>query len=175
MPVSPVVPARTRRGAPDRRRGAVTGAGAAAATLLTGVLLAGCGSDEEPAKVVASPEVRVRTVVRQFGVASAAKDYQAICDRLIAKTLSDNVEELGLPCELAFKEGLESVRGASLRIDAVRFAGASKAFAKVHTSAVGQAPSDDTLELVLVGRSWRISSLNAPASSVPKPVQVKFW
>lgn len=147
----------------------------AAGGLVGVTALTGCGSAKKPAKAQVTPVVRVRAVVRQFGVASAAKDYQTICDRLITKTLSDNVEELGLPCELAFKQGLEAVQGATLRLDNVRLAGPSTAYAKVHTTALGQTASDDTLELVLVGKTWRISSLNAPAARVPKPMQVKFW
>jgi hypothetical protein len=137
--------------------------------------LAGCG-DGKDAKQAPGPEAQVRTVVRQFGAASAKKDYQTICDRLIAKSLSDNVEELGLPCELAFKQGLGAVKGATLRVRTVRVQG-TKAFAAVHTTAVGQAASDDTLELVKTGGTWRISSLSAPAARAAPPAAgaVKLW
>ncbi|MCW3039246.1 MAG: nuclear transport factor 2 family protein [Solirubrobacterales bacterium] len=124
--------------------------------------LAGCGKDEPPK---ASAQTQVREVVRRYGVAVSRKDYQQICDRLIAKALADNVEEIGLPCELAFKRGLENVRGAGLRIDGIDVRGTS-AYVKVHTTAAGQPPSDDTLKLVRVGTGWRISSLSA---APPKP------
>lgn len=160
-----------RRRLPGRAT-TVSAAGLVAATLLA----TGCGGDKKAdAKPKPTAELQVRAVVRAFGAASAAKDYAAICDRLIAKSLSDNVEELGLPCEEAFAKGLGSVEGARLRIDGVRLDGAVKAYAKVHTTAVGQAPSDDVLELIRVGGAWRIASLSAPAAQAPKAPALKFW
>jgi hypothetical protein len=134
--------------------GAITAAGVAA-------LLAGCGGDDTPAKA-SGPEAQVRTVVQRFAAASSSKDYQEICDRLIAKSLIVNVEQLGLPCELAFKQGLQDVSGARLRIDGVRVSGAT-AFVDVHSTAAGQAPSDDTLKLTRGATGWRIVSLSAGA------------
>jgi hypothetical protein len=135
-----------------------------AATVLGAItaaaLVAGCGSDDKPK--VGAPEAQVRTVVQRFATASAAKDYQAICDRLIARSLAANVEQFGLPCEIAFKQGLENVRGARLRIDGVRVSGTT-AFVDVHSTAAGQPPSDDTLKLVRGAKGWQIVSLSAGA------------
>ncbi len=145
--------------------------------------LAGCGSD---AKEAASPEAQVRTVVTRYGKATADRDYQEICDELIAKQLSDNVEQFGLPCESAFQQGLAAVLGARLRIDGVRVAG-NTAFAQIHTSATNQPPADVTLRLTRVGNAWKILSLrdsggssatgtgteSTPASPAVKPPAVR--
>lgn len=119
------------------------------------LLVAGCGGDEGT-----TPEDAVRDVVNRFGTASAKKDYQAICDDLIARSLSDNVEEFGLPCELAFKQGLEQVRKPRLTIRSVKVDG-DTARVRIHTTAANQAPSDDTLLLRRVDGEWRISELSA--------------
>ena len=117
----------------------------------------------------ASPEAQVRQVVQRFGVATARKDYQEICDELIARSLSSKVEALGLPCESAFKRGLDAVVAAQLTIESVRVKG-DAAFAQVHSTAFGQPSSDDTLQLVRVDEQWKIASLtaeNQPAAVTP--------
>jgi hypothetical protein len=121
---------------------------------------AGCGSE--------SADEQVRGVVTRFGEASAKKDYQEICDVLIAKSLSDNVEEFGLPCELAFKQGLQDVRRPRLAIRSVRVDG-SRALVRVHSTAANQAPSDDTLELREADGEWRITSLAGRGAGPAKP------
>jgi hypothetical protein len=135
----------------------------AAAALAALLLLAGCGGDSGT-----TPEDAVRDVVTRFGAASAKKDYQAICDDLIARSLADNVEEFGLPCELAFKQGLESVRGARLTIRKVTLKG-DVAHVVVHTTAANQPPSTDTLTLRRIDGQWRISSLSAAPAPKAKP------
>ena len=76
----------------------------ATALLLTAAVLAlgACGG--------ASDEDQVRDTVQRLGKASADKDYQEICDALVAEELIRSVEAVGLPCELAFKRGLDPVK-----------------------------------------------------------------
>lgn len=136
------------------RTAALLAAGAAAA------LLAACGGD--------SAEDQVRTVVTRFGTASAEKDYQQICDELIAKSLSDNVEEFGLPCELAFKQGLDPVRRPKLTIRSVEVDG-DRARVAVHSTAANQPPSDDTLELRRTEGDWKITALARSGAEGAKP------
>lgn len=114
--------------------------------------LAGCGAQ-------GSPEADVRAVVTRFGEASARKDFQAICDELLAATLVKNVEQYGLPCELAFQKGLGDVQAPKLRLGAVRVDGDS-ASARVTTTAAGQQPSTDTLALRRIDGEWRIAALS---------------
>jgi hypothetical protein len=65
-----------------------------AAVLAVSGVFFGCG--EGP-----SDTERVHDVVEAFGQASAAKDYQRLCDDLLAPKLVSEVESAGLPCELA--------------------------------------------------------------------------
>ena len=118
---------------------------------VTFVLLAGCGDDM-------AAENEVRGVVTAFGEASAKKDYQQICDELLAKPLVDNVEQYGLPCELALKEGLGRVQAPRLTINAVTVNG-DRASARVKTMAKSQFTSTDTLKLRRVEDEWRIAAL----------------
>jgi hypothetical protein len=142
-----------------RRRTAV----ALLALAALGVVGAGCGADREGAAKV-SDEQRVRAVVARFGVASATKDYQTICDRLLAEALVRSVESVGLPCESALQRGLSDVRDPRLQIRQVSLSGA-RALVSVHSTAAGQPPSDDAIQLVLEHGDWRIASLATPSSS----------
>jgi hypothetical protein len=118
------------------------------------LVLAGCG-DAGP-----TPQEQVRTTVSEFGRATAAKDYKAMCDRLLAPKLIEDVQQVGLPCEDALQKGLSGVREPRLTIGTVNIDGDS-ASAEVRTSAAGQKPSKDTLELVKINGTWKISSLGS--------------
>jgi hypothetical protein len=118
------------------------------------LLLAGCG-DQAP-----TPEQQVRAVVVEFGRATATKDYGALCDHILATSLVDEVRSVGLPCEAALRQGLEEVREPRLTIGEVTVSG-SRASVEVRTTAAGEEPSADTLELVDENGTWRISSLGS--------------
>lgn len=130
---------------------------ASAVAIALAATAAGCGGT--------SDEDLVRDAVEQYGEASAKKDYQRICDELVAKELLRSVESVGLPCELAFKRGLQSVKDPKVEVGEIEI-NKSKALVEVRSSATGQPPSQDTLELTLQGGDWRISSL---AKAQPQP------
>jgi hypothetical protein len=117
--------------------------------------LAGCGSVTGP-----SDEQLVARTVTAFGRATAAKDYAALCNRLLAPSLIDKVEQIGLPCEQALAKALGDVEDPRLTIGEIKVTG-DRATAEIRTSAAGQAPSRDTLELEKVREGWRIASLGA--------------
>jgi hypothetical protein len=120
-----------------------------AAVLGAAVALGACGRSEDQ---------QVRAVVERFADASAKKDYQRICDELIATALSKKVETIGLPCEIAFKRGLDAVQDPRIKIRSVKITG-SKASVAVHSTARNQPSSDDTLALVREGGDWKIAAL----------------
>ena len=126
------------------------------------LVLAGCG-EEGP-----TPEEQVRSAVTEFGRATAAKDYQALCDRILAPSLIADLKKIGLPCEIALQQGLGDVKQPKLIIGDVKVDG-KKATAQVRTSAQGQPPSSDTVALERTEDGWRISSLTTPSEPGPAP------
>jgi Putative lumazine-binding len=116
------------------------------------VVLAGCGDTQPP------PEDLVRSTVASFARATAAKDYRTMCDRLLAPELVERVESVGLSCEDALDRGLGEVEDPRLSIGEVSVKG-DAATVETRTSAAGQEPSADTLRLVNIDGTWKISSL----------------
>ena len=123
---------------------------------------AGCGESGP------TEEEQVRSTLTAFSRATAAKDYQALCDRLFAPSLIADLKKIGLPCEIALQQGLGDVKQPKLIVGDVRVEG-KKATAQVRTSAEGQAPSSDTVELERTEDGWRISSLATPSEPGPAP------
>ena len=134
----------------------------AAAALALALALAGCG-DPEP-----TDEEQVRSTLSAFTKATAAKDYQRLCDRVLAPSLIADLKKIGLPCEIALQQGLGEVKQPRLIVGDVKIEG-KKATAEVRTSAEGQAPSRDTVELVRTEDGWRIASLATPSGAGPAP------
>jgi hypothetical protein len=137
-----------------------------AAALLSAVaaLAGGCGADEESGGSGGSglpDDQQVRAIVARFGIATRARDYQTICDQLLADTLVHTVESIGLPCESALQKGLADVRDPRLEIRQVSIGG-GRALVSVHSTAMGQAASDDAVQLVKQDGEWRIASLAEP-------------
>ena len=114
--------------------------------------LTACGGDRQ------SDEQQVRATLAEFERATAARDYRALCERVLAPQLIRSVTEVGLTCELALEKGFEGVEDPHLTIGTIAV-DEDSATAEVRTSAAGQAPSQDTLELVRLGDGWRIASL----------------
>jgi hypothetical protein len=113
--------------------------------------LSGCGGEEPVTD-------EVRGAVEDFGRASADKDYQRLCDEILAPQLIESVERVGLPCEQALRQGLGDVRAPKVEVRSV-VVNRDKALVQVRSSAAGQQPSQDTLEVVRQDGRWRISSL----------------
>jgi hypothetical protein len=122
-----------------------------AALLALAGLLCACGGGP-------SDTDRVHAVVAAFGQATADKDYQRLCDKLLAPKLVGEVEQQGLPCEVALKQGLGEVKAPKLTIGQIEVKG-DAATADVRSSAAGEQPSRDTLKLVRVNDAWYIASL----------------
>jgi hypothetical protein len=120
--------------------------------LLAGAALAGCGGSGP------TDEQQVRDTVDAFSKATAAKDYDKLCKQLLSPKLLERVEQAGLPCEVALSKGLGDVKDPKVTIGQITVSGDS-ATADVQTSAAGEEPSRDTLELSRVGGRWRIASL----------------
>jgi ketosteroid isomerase-like protein len=120
--------------------------------LLGACLLAGCG-DSGP-----TDEEQVRATLADFQRATEARDYEALCERILAPELIGSVEQIGLQCEMALEKAFEDVEDPQLTVGAVEVHD-GRATAEVRSSAAGESPSQDTVELVRVGDGWRIASL----------------
>jgi hypothetical protein len=126
---------------------------ALAAAALTAAVMAGCGSGP-------SAQEQVRETLDELGRATSAKDFQALCDEVFAPKLVEKLQQVGLPCEIAMQRSFEDVQNPRLTIGKITVAKDEKsATAEVRSSASGQAPSQDTVELVPVDDGWRVSSL----------------
>jgi Putative lumazine-binding len=126
--------------------------------VLAACALAGCG-DSGP-----TDDEQIRSTLSEFQRATADHDYGALCDEILAPKLIETLERIGLPCEDALEKGFEDVRDPRLSIGAITVKEDS-ATAQVRSSAAGQPPSEDTLELVRVDDGWRIASLGAGGAS----------
>ena len=122
--------------------------------LLAVCALAGCG-DSGP-----SDEQQIRATLAEFERATGDHDYQALCDRILAPKLIETVKQIGLPCEVALQKGFEDVEDPRLTVGTVKV-DQDRATAEVRSSAAGESPSEDTVELIRVGESWRIASLGS--------------
>ena len=119
------------------------------------VLLAGCGGGP-------SDTEQVHATVEAFGQATAAKDYQRLCDKILAPSLIADLKKIGLPCEIALQQGLGDVKQPRLLVGAVKVKGKT-ATAEVKSSAEGEPPSSDTIELEHTDAGWQIASLVSPS------------
>ena len=115
--------------------------------LLILCVLAGCG-DSGP-----SDEQRIRETLSSFEQAAAAREYDALCDRILAPKLIDLDTQLG-----QLRQGFEGLEDPRISVGVVKVSG-DTATAQVRSSAAGQSPSEDTVDLVRVGDGWRIASL----------------
>jgi hypothetical protein len=120
--------------------------------VLAACALAGCGESGP------TDEQQVRGALAAFERATAARDYKALCERILAPKLIETVEKIGLPCEVALKKGFEDVKDPRLSVGAIDVQ-EDRATAEVRSSAAGESPSQDTVELLRVGDGWRIASL----------------
>jgi hypothetical protein len=118
--------------------------------LLAAAALAGCGGP--------SDEQQVRQAITDFAHAAAHKDYAKICNQLFAPRLTERSERINLPCEAAIARTLDNVHDLEVTIGAVEVDG-TKASAQVRSSAAGEKPSEDTMQLVKLDDHWRIASL----------------
>ena len=133
-----------------------------AAALVVALVLAGCG-DQGP-----TDEEQVRTTLSDFSKATAAKDYQRLCDKILAPSLIADLKKIGLPCEIALQQGLGDVKQPRLIVGDVKVKGKT-ATAQVKSSAEGEPPSSDTIELEHTDAGWQIASLASPSEPGPAP------
>jgi len=102
-------------------------------------------------------EKDVRAALERYAKASRDKDYQTLCDDLLASELVQHIRNVGLPCEVALRKGLENRRSPTLRVLAVQVSG-DQAVASVVGSAGGESTGASTYRLLREDGSWRIAT-----------------
>jgi hypothetical protein len=126
---------------------------------LCAALVAGCGGGP-------TDDEQVRETLAAFARATAGKDYNALCDHILAPSLIADLKKIGLPCEIALQNGLGEVENPRLTVGRIRIDG-DKASAEVRSSAEGQDPSSDIVELVKGDGKWRIARLAGASPPAP--------
>ncbi|MEX2252651.1 MAG: entry exclusion lipoprotein TrbK [Thermoleophilaceae bacterium] len=125
-------------------------------TVLGGALLTGCGEDDpEPVKGAAK---QVAATVARLELLTQRKDFQVICRELF--TADARRRAGGDDCPKLLAETGNDVRAPRIELLSVTIDGES-ARAKVRTSARGQAPVEDQIELVRERGGYRIESLTS--------------
>jgi hypothetical protein len=137
---------------------------AAAALMAAGV--AGCGSGNHTPSPAAD-RAAVRGALVQLDEATAAHNYQLLCNRVLARELVQKVASAGLPCEEALRIGLGGVRQPHLQVTEIRVQG-NHALAQVYSGATGQQSSNDIVQLVREKGNWRVTSLAGPEPPAPR-------
>ena len=137
--------------------GRPSGLAALAALAAVSLAAAGCGKSDQQ---------QVRDTLKRYEQATARQDYDALCAKVLARSLVNRLARVGLPCDQALRIGLGSVRSPKLQVIRVRITGAL-ALALVRTSAAGQPASTDTIRLVRDGGAWKISSLSGAQPPAP--------
>lgn len=125
------------------------------------VALAGCGSGP-------SEESQVRKALTEFGQAVERRDYDRLCADLLATELLTKIHNVGLPCSIALRRGLGSVKDPKLKILKIRLRTKDLALAEVLTTASNQQPSTDTFRLRKEKRKWKVGSLSGAQPPAPK-------
>lgn len=129
--------------------------------LAPAALLTACGGDDE------DPEAEARTAALAYGKAFAAKDYQGLCDDLLATVAVTKINDAGIPCEIAMKTALEDVRKPTLTVLSVKVDG-DVATVRTRSTAENQEAATEDLRIVKEkGRGWRVT----PASLVPREAE----
>ena len=100
-------------------------------------------------------EQLVRDALTRYEKASADKDYQTLCDDLLASSYVKQTASSGLPCEVALRTGLEDVKNPTLEVLTVEVNG-DRAAARVRGTAAGQVPGEDIYTLVREDDQWKI-------------------
>ena len=119
----------------------------------------GCSvGDEEKPKPARGATSGVATTVAALERATRAGDFATVCDRLF--TASARKRAGGADCARLLRSQARDVRRPTIRVVGIRIRG-ERASVRVRTTAQGQPPVVDTLELVREGGGYRVDALGS--------------
>jgi hypothetical protein len=122
------------------------------------LMLSGCslGADKERQPVRGAPR-EIVVAVSHLERAVARRDWRTVCDRLFTSSARRRAGGSDCPRRLAtYAQGLRRPRIRLLSI----FISGPRARVRVSSRAAGQPPIRDQIELLRVGRAWRIDALD---------------
>jgi len=127
--------------------------------LLSLVVLSGCaggdsGSDPPPAE--GAPRAVTETIDR-LERATIQRDFAAICDELLTSEARERAG--GGDCIRLLRSTGAEVRRPEIRVLSIQIDG-DRADVRVRTTAAGQAPVEETIQLVREGDGYRIAALD---------------
>jgi Putative lumazine-binding len=121
------------------------------------VLIAGCGGggNGKP-KPISGPAKDVAVVIQRLEKATAARNFTAICDDLLASATRKQAG--GDECAAVLDQRARGVEHPRIRIQAIDVQG-NRAQVRVRTTATGQDPTSDVINLVRERGRFRVLSL----------------
>ena len=121
--------------------------------LVCACALAGCGESGP------TDEERIRSTLAAFERATADRDYQALCTRILAPKLVETVKQIGLPCEVALEKGFEGVSEPRISVGADRPCDGTRPRPRSARAPRARSRARTPSSCVKVGDDWRIASL----------------
>ena len=120
--------------------------------------LSGCslGADKETTPVRGAPR-QVMVAVQRLEAASRRQDWRTVCTRLFTRSARRRAG--GSDCERRLRSYGQGLRRPQIRLLAIVVAG-DRASVRVRSTAAGQPPLVDTIELRRVDRAYRIDALD---------------
>jgi hypothetical protein len=129
----------------------------AAVPLVLAALAAGCNSGASSTSDFEGEEKRVAEVVEDLQSAGETGDARAICEDIVATSLSDRIKAAGSTCEQELEKAIEDADDFELEVEDVTIQG-DTATAKVRGQDKG-AERVRTFEFEREGSSWRATDL----------------
>lgn len=114
------------------------------------------GADEE-AKPARGAPAGVAATVDRLERATAERDFAGICDDLLTRAARERAG--GPDCARLLRSAGQGIRRPSIEVRGIEVAG-DRATATIRTTAEGQAPLVDALELRREAGSWRVEALS---------------
>ena len=127
--------------------------------LVLAALASGCAGNASSAGDFQGEERQVADVVENLQSAGESGDAKAICDDILARSLSDQIKAAGSTCEQELDKAIKDADDFDLEVEDVTVEG-NRATAKVKGRDRG-ADRVRTFEFQREGSSWRATSLGA--------------
>jgi dihydroxyacetone kinase len=121
------------------------------------LLAAGCAGDTSSAGEFEGEQRAVADKVEKLQSAGEARDGQAICDEVLARSLRDQIKAAGADCAQELDKAIQDADDFDLEVESVTVRG-DRAIARVK-GRDGGGDRVRTFRFVREGGDWRVASL----------------